>query len=70
MYRPGSGGRVFKLVSKKQGEVFRFDVDLLKKYNGYYIYPHYHVKPNLNDHHSLISGDGTIYWGKDKPPGF
>ena len=66
---PG-GGRVFKLVSKKYGEVFRFDIELLKRYDGYYIYPHYHSKPNLSKHNPLAPGDGYIYWGKDNPPGF
>jgi hypothetical protein len=67
---PGGGETVFSLESKKHGQVFRFDVKLLKKPDGYYIWPHYHIKPNLGDHHDLAPGDGYIYWGKDKPPGF
>ena len=63
------GTRVFKLVSKKYGEVFRFDIELLTRYDGYYIYPHYHIKPNIDDHNKLVPGDGYIYWGKNKPPG-
>lgn len=63
---PGSGERVFALVSKKKGEVFRLDAKLLKKNDGYYLYVHYHSTPDMSDHHDIA----TIYIGKNKPPGF
>jgi hypothetical protein len=62
---PGSGERVFAIYKNKV-EVFRLDATLLKKYDGYYIYVHYHASPKMSNHHDI----STFYLGKNKPRGW
>lgn len=63
---PSKGEQVFEIVSKKHGAVFRLDATLLKKYDGYYLYVHYHTPPDMSKHHDIA----TVYIGKNKPPGY
>ncbi|MBY0088997.1 YpjP family protein [Brevibacillus brevis] len=62
---PGGGERVFAIFSDKT-EIFRLDAKLLKKSDGYYLWVHYHIRPNMEDHHDIAN----IYMGKDKPGGW
>ncbi|MBY0054275.1 hypothetical protein H7K32_21940, partial [Brevibacillus agri] len=41
-------------------------VELLKKPDGYYLWVHYHITPDMSEHHDIAE----IYMGKNKPAGW
>lgn len=50
---PGSGGRIIQVRNKKGGSVvFRLDYFPIKHGGDYYL--HYHVPPNLKEHHIIF----------------
>ncbi|QHZ59010.1 MULTISPECIES: YpjP family protein [Brevibacillus] len=62
---PGGGERVFAIFDKNK-EIFRLDAKLLKKPDGYYLWVHYHITPDMSEHHDIAE----IYMGKNKPAGW
>ncbi|MED3501475.1 YpjP family protein [Brevibacillus agri] len=56
----------FEWYEKINATLVRLDAKLLKKPDGYYLWVHYHITPDMSEHHDIAE----IYMGKNKPAGW